>query len=189
MSLNSNYWFFLFYGEEVWPWAYICDNLPLLYMLVATTAWLDEFCQFSQGTEICKPRLPKQSMLNLTTMPPGWPLIYCILTPSDVAPSEAQTHLDKCWWDLSASMTNKHFTFAPKLNAWFIPLKFLLPIIFLILKNSIIICTLTQAKNLYIIFVSSFLPYCSQTRRPFKLCLSNIVQILLVPSILITTTE
>ena len=58
-------------AEEDSPWANICANLPLLCMWVATTAWL-----LTGGVGQCsgtEPRLPKQSMPNLTCMPHSQP--------------------------------------------------------------------------------------------------------------------
>ena len=54
--------YFLFFGEEDWPQANTCANLPLLCMWDATTAWLDEWCVgLHPGSEPANPRPLKQS--------------------------------------------------------------------------------------------------------------------------------
>ena len=65
---------FLFLLEEDCCWAIICANLPLLCMWDTATTSLDEQCVcLCPGSEPMNPGLPEQSVLNLTTMPPGQP--------------------------------------------------------------------------------------------------------------------
>ena len=63
--------FALFSGEEGWPWANICANLPLFCMWDTTTAWLDkQYIGPCLGPKPVNPGLAKQSTLTQ-------PLCHC----------------------------------------------------------------------------------------------------------------
>ena len=65
----------LFFGEEDWPSANICGNLPLFCMWDTTTVWPNEQCiGLCPGSEPMNPRATEVKQANLTTTPLGWPL-------------------------------------------------------------------------------------------------------------------
>ena len=65
--------------EEDWPWASICDNLPLVCMWDASTAWLNEWCVgLHPGSKPVEPPAAELEHTNLTTVPlgqPQWPIL------------------------------------------------------------------------------------------------------------------
>ena len=65
---------FLF-GEEDWPWANICTNLPLFRMWDAShsMAWW-AVCRSTPRTQTCESQAAKVELVNLTTRPLGCPL-------------------------------------------------------------------------------------------------------------------
>ena len=49
------------FAEEDWPRANICAHLPLFYMWIPATTWLDKRCiDLHLASELVNPRLQKQ---------------------------------------------------------------------------------------------------------------------------------
>ena len=78
-SMTSCFWF-VFFGEEDWPWANICANLPLFLYVghCYSMAWW-AVCKSSPRIWTCKLWATKAECMNLTTIPLGQPLASCFL--------------------------------------------------------------------------------------------------------------
>ena len=68
------------HSEEDWPWANIHAHLPLLYMWDAchSMAW-QAVRRSPPGLQTSEPQAGKAECVNLTTAPPGWPLLVRII--------------------------------------------------------------------------------------------------------------
>ena len=79
------FYLFTFFGEEDWPWANICcQSSSTLYVRRPHNMAWGALCRSACGIWTHEPWAAKVECMNLTTMPPGGPLIHFVLSGTSV---------------------------------------------------------------------------------------------------------